>query len=90
MEYCDVLFLIDPRISCEDMFTALRNLYDYYDVQINFDDIVVDYEPDGIARISVCGEMPDSPGAWDRLVEGIRDIPGIEIDFDGMREWLND
>ena len=89
-EYCDVLFTIDPSITCEEMFSVLRSLDDNFDVYINYNDILVDYEPDGIVHISVRGEIPDLDGYWDRLVEGIKDLDGIEIDFEGMREWLND
>ena len=87
-EYCNVAFIIDPKLSCQEMFTALRNLDDYCDVYINYNDIVVDYEPNGEAMITVVGEMPDLPGRWDNLVKSIPDIPGISIDYDTMREWI--
>lgn len=88
MNYCDILFLIDPNLSCELLFTGLRNLHDYCDVSINWNDLIIDYDEDGVAKISLCGEMPDSKEYWDRLVQDIQDIDGIKIDYDGMREWL--
>ena len=37
-EYCNVAFLINPDSRCGDMFTAFRNLGDYCDVYIRYDD----------------------------------------------------
>lgn len=87
-EYCNVAFLINPDSSCEDMFTALRNLGDYCDVYIRYDDITVDYGLDGIAIIAVVGEMPDTKSHWDRLVETVKDLDEIQIDYGTMREWI--
>lgn len=87
-EYCNVAFLINPDSRVEDLFTAFRNLGDYCDVYIRYDDITVNYDYNGVVIITVVGEMPDTKSHWDRLVETVKDLDEITIDYDTMREWI--
>ncbi len=88
MELCEVLFQVNPAMTVEDLIRIVRQLTDYCDVDVDLGTLKIEYDDDGMnPQCRITGDMPDTMEDWERLDGTIKDIDGIEIDYDSMRDW---
>lgn len=88
MELCEVLFKLDPTMTVETLMRAVRQLTDHCDVDINLRTLEIEYDDDGMnPQCWITGDMPDTMEDWERLDNTIKDIDGIEINYESMRDW---
>ncbi len=88
MELCEVLFKLDPAMTVEDLIRGVRQLTDYCDVDVDLRTLEIEYDDNGMnPQCWIAGDMPDTMEDWERLDDTIKDIDGIEIDYDSMRDW---
>lgn len=88
MELCEVLFKLDPAMTVETLMRAVRQLTDHCDVDIDLRTLEIEYDDDGMnPQCWITGDMPDMMEDWERLDNAVKDIDGIEIDYESMRDW---
>ena len=88
MELCEVLFQVDPAMTVESLMGAVRQLADYCDVEIDMRSLEIEYDDNGMnPQCWITGDMPDMMEDWERLDNAIKDIDGIVIDYESMRDW---
>lgn len=88
MELCEVLFKLDPAMTVEDLIRIVRQLGVYCDVDFDLRTLEIEYDDDGMnPQCRITGDMPDTMEDWERLDNTIKDIDGIEIDYESMRDW---
>lgn len=87
-QLCEVLFQLDPAMPVENLMGIVRQLEDYCDVVLDMRSLEIEYDDNGMnPQCWITGDMPDTMEYWERLDDTIKDIDGIEIDYESMRDW---
>lgn len=87
-QLCEVLFQLDPAMTVENLMGIVRQLEDYCDVVLDMRSLEIEYDDNGTnPQCWITGDMPDTMEYWERLDDTIKDIDGIEIDYESMRDW---
>lgn len=87
-QLCEVLFQLDPAMTVENLMGIVRQLEDYCDVVLDMRSLEIEYDDNGMnPQCWITGDMPDTMEYWERLDDTIKDIDGIEIDYESMRDW---
>lgn len=87
-QLCEVLFQLDPAMTVENLMGIVRQLEDYCDVVLDMRSLEIEYDDNGMnPQCWITGDMPDTMEYWERLDNTVKDIDGIEIDYESMRDW---